>query len=122
MVVHIRDERREPAYEAGEPVEVVVAGSYSARYRKAYDAQRDRLFKRPSFRTFQLTPDLLDRQQVELVAACILSWRGFTNGGQPFSCTPENAVMLLTAAPWIRRQLEDAMEDHAAFFEPRSPT
>jgi hypothetical protein len=94
-----------------------VAGTYSRLYRRQLDAQRDRMLKA---RRAMLTAEQLTQNQIELVASCILGWDGFTNAGAPFLCTHENAVTLLTKAPWVRDQLEDAMGDHANFFSPPS--
>jgi hypothetical protein len=54
-------------------------------------------------------------QQVETVASCVLEWEGFVNDGQPVPCTKENAIKYMTAAPWIREQFEELMNDHELF-------
>jgi hypothetical protein len=122
--VHIREASGELAYFSANggppaPVTITVAGTYSAAYRRQLDAQRDRMLKA---RRNLLTADQLTANQIELVAACILAWAGFTNGGAPFPCTRDNAVLLLTKAPWVRDQLEEAMGDHAGFFATASTT
>lgn len=119
IVVHVEEADHTLAQENGKPVTITVAGTYSTRYRKAFEAQRRRIFGRVRRR-----PDADDayRQALELVAACVISWEGFTNNGQPYPCTPANAVALFEQAPWILRQVEDAMEDHERFFRPGSPS
>jgi hypothetical protein len=77
------------------------------------DNQRERLLKQ---RRTSLTGEGLNRQQLELIAASIIEWEGFTAEGQPYPFTKENAIALLDNAPWIREQVEEAMGDHAAFF------
>jgi hypothetical protein len=67
-------------------------------------------------RRTSLTGEGLNRQQLELVAASIIAWEGFTANGQPYQLTKENAIALLDKAPWIREQVEEAMGDHASFF------
>lgn len=120
-VVHVRDASGEPAiYENGtgpKPVTITVAGTYSSKYRRAVDAQRDRMLKQ---RRASLSGEQLNRQQLELVAACVLSWEGFTAEDKPFPLTKDNAVLLLDNAPWIREQVEEAMGDHASFFQKAS--
>lgn len=109
IVVHLRDENEELS---NPPTTVRIAGSYSAVYRRTQDNQMQRMLKR---RQMTLTPEQVTRNRIELVATCILGWEGFTNNGQPYPFTKDNAVNLLTQAPWIRQQLEDAQADHASF-------
>jgi len=108
--VDVLDSQGEP-YSPG--VRMLVAGSYSLHYRKAQDAQRNRLIKQ---RRTSLTGDAVKQQQLELTAACVLKWEGVLNGGQPEECTRESVARMLDACPWIMRQVEEAMEDHAGFF------
>jgi hypothetical protein len=118
-VVEIRDPAGEKMYQddaQSKPVVITVAGTYSARYRRAADVNRDRMLKQ---RRNQLDGDQLNQQSLELVAACILSWDGFTadidGAEQPYPLTKANAVALLAECPWIREQVEAAMNDHASF-------
>lgn len=116
IVVPVKDERGEPQFVGDVPVTITVAGTYSSVYRRALDAQRDRLMKRRR----ASTGDELQRQQLEIVAACILAWDGIMSGEKAFPLTKENAIVLLEAAPWIRADVEAAMDDHAGFFKPAS--
>jgi len=114
IVLH--DQTGEPlTYTAadGSTVEVtaLVAGSLSSTYRRAEEAQKDKMLKR---RSQTLTGELLTRQQVELTAGCVLSWT-LRDGDKPIPCTKENVVTVLTAAPWIRTEIEAAMNDAARF-------
>lgn len=117
QVVHIRDARGDLAYtgegEQRKPVTVRVAGTFSTHYRRANDAIQQRVLKR---RQRDITPEQVLANRIELVRSCILDWQGFTNQGKPLVFSPENATLLLTKCPWVRAQLEEAMEDHAAFF------
>lgn len=99
--------------EAGVEVEctAMVAGQFSNAYRRAEEAQRDRHLKR---RSLQLTGELLARQQIELVAACVLEWTLYGDG-KLIPCTKENVITVLTAAPWMRADIEAAMGDPARF-------
>lgn len=115
-VVHVRGSDGEPMYfgkDDAEPVTITVAGTYSKAYRRAVDAQRERLVKQ---RRVTLTGEALAKQQLELVAACVLAWSGIVDAGKPLPCEKPNVLRLLTAAPWIREQVEEAMQDHAGFF------
>lgn len=106
-VVHLADENGEKMYTENVPDTITVAGTYSARYRRAQDANRDRLFKR---RSAQLDGETVQRQGLEIIAACVLAWTGF--GMEP---TKANVVAVLESAPWIREQVEAAMNDHQLF-------
>ena len=113
--VHICDESGQAAtYDNDRPVTIRVAGSYSKAYRRRAEAQTQRMFKR---RQGTLNAEQWQQNRIELVAACVMSWEGFVNNGQPFPCTKENAVLMLTRAPWILTQLEEAQADHAGFFK-----
>lgn len=100
--------------EVGNPTgdTILVAGTYSTRYRKAQNDLRSKSVKHRG----PVTGDLVDERQLEVIAASIISWEGFTSGGKPIPYNRHNAVALLTACPWIREQVEAAMTDHAAFF------
>lgn len=117
QVVHIHDEQGEPAYENGQPVTVRIAGTYSSLYRRTSEAQQQRQLKQ---RRTTLTGEQLRKNRIELVAACVLGWDGFTDNGQPFPCTKENAVRLLDTLPWVFEQLEQAQADHQGFFSTSS--
>lgn len=113
--IHLRDETNEKQYadEAKtQPVTITVVGTYSSRYRRLSDANRDKMLKQ---RRTQLDGDQLEEQGLELQAGCILGWDGITANGEPFPYTKANAVALLRAAPWVREQVEAAMNDHASF-------
>ncbi len=113
--IHLRDAANAKMYQADEktPITALVAGSYSSRYRRAQEANRDKAVKRRA----PLDGDQLDEQARELLAACIISWDGVADDdGQPIPFSKKNAVDLLARAPWIREQIENAVFDHAAFF------
>lgn len=116
-VVHIADAVGEKMFygegDEKKPVTITVAGTYSATYRRATDAQRERMMKQ---RRAALTGEQLAKQQLALVASCVLAWGGFVNNDKPFPATKENAMLLFDQAPWIREQVEEAMNDHQAFF------
>lgn len=89
----------------------VVVGKLSGIYRKAEQAVNDRTLKR---RTTELTAELLEAQELEKLAKCVLSWN-LTDDGRAIPATTENVVTVFLAAPWIRRDLEAVMNDPARF-------
>jgi hypothetical protein len=108
-VINVRD----VSGEIQEGVTITVVGTYSQTYRKAVNANRDKVLKE---RRSALDGDAIDSRTLETAAKCIKGWTGFTADGQPFPYNKENAIALLTEAPWIREQVEEAMNDHASFF------
>lgn len=104
--IEVRDVRGE----VEEGVTITVVGTYSTTYTRAQKRNRDKYFRQ------RLDGDTLEKQSLETVARCIKSWKGFTSNGQEFPYTTDNAVLLLANAPWIREQVEGAMNDHASFF------
>jgi len=116
QLVHIRGVDGEELYYEKDgkqhPVTMTVAGTYSTIYRAAQNRQRNALVK---MRRAKLTGELVDNQQIELDAACVLGWDGFTIGATPVPFNRENAKQILISVPWIREQVEEAMNDHAGF-------
>lgn len=103
--------------EGTKKVTITVAGSYSNIHRAALRAQRDRVMAER--RAKRLNGQALDAELIELSASCCLSWvglDGFLGDGKPFPCTKENAVFLLTKAPWVLEQVQAAILDHERFF------
>ena len=124
QVVHVRDRDGEMLYYANgtqerRPVTITVAGTYSSVYRGALNRQRDRLVK---LRRAKLTGDMVEEQQLELMAACVLAWDGFFIGAEPVKCTRENVKQVLATVPWIREQVDEAMGDHEGFTRRSSQT
>lgn len=122
--VHLKDENGElQFYPEGverakqKPVTITVVGTYSKTFRKARKDQRDKNLKRGRV---ALTADSLEKQEIEVIASCITGWEGLTSGTEEFVFKTENAILLLTTAPWIREQVEEAMGDHQGFSTARS--
>lgn len=117
ITVPIKDVNGEPqAYDDNgqqKPAVIRVAGTYSTTYRRAAEAMRDKAIKR---RRVSLSGEQMAKQELELIASCILAWEGLSNAGAPFPCTKQNAIALLEACPWIRADVEAAMSDHESFF------
>lgn len=116
VVVEINDEAGNPAFgpDGTTRVTITVVGTYSKRYRAALEANR-RWWRKHVGRT-KPTDQQIEAQALELMAASIISWQGFTAGGADYPFTKANAVALFDQAPWIREQVETAMSDHEGFF------
>jgi len=95
-------------------VTMLVAGTYSDVYKNAMDAQRERIIAE---RRTEIDPAESRRNQLEVIASCVLGWEGIMSRGVPIPLSVENVITVLEAAPWIREQVEAAMTDHAGFFK-----
>ena len=116
-VVHLKDVSGNPLYDGPDdtkPVVMRIAGTYSARYRKAQKAVRDAQ-TRAMRRGGSLDGEQIDAAQYELEAACILEWT-FTIGTSAYPISPENWRAIAEKQPQWREQVQNAMGDHERFF------
>jgi hypothetical protein len=90
---------------------IKMAGTYSKRFRRIADEQRDRQLKN---RRREVTAEQLTQNQMELTSGCVVSWN-ITLNARPVPVTPENATMVFTRAPHWKEQCEEGMQDHAGF-------
>lgn len=113
--VTLKDVAGKPMLDAsGQPLTIVVAGSFSPRYRAAQLKVRNaRLTAR--LEETQTTAETFDAQERAIQAACIVSWP-FTSGGKPFAITDRNWTALLAKQPQWEAQVVEVMADHAGFF------
>jgi len=115
--VALRDELGDPLRvldaESGSVTDAfaLVAGRHSARFRQAEQRVNDRALKR---RNLEITAEIIERNELEKVASCVLSWN-LTDNGKPIPCDLPNVVEVLRAAPWIRREFETAMGEPSRF-------
>lgn len=116
--IHLLDRDDEPGYygEDRKPVRMRVAGSYSNRFRRAEQKVRRKALRGRG----KMSAEDLDQQALEIEAACVIEWEGIVSAGRPVPCEPENVVQVLRAMPWVRKQVQRAIDDHAAFFKTAS--
>lgn len=92
-----------------------IAGAESDRVKKVTRRQRNAALKG---QRKHLTSDLLETQQREVLAACVISWT-FADGvkidGEQPDCTPENVDRLLKRFSWLGQQIDDKASDQSAF-------
>lgn len=70
-------------------------------------------------RNRKLTADDFEENQIDIIAAAVASWEwkgdaAWTGGKKP-DFTPDN-VRSVVSTPWIRSQVEEALNDESAFF------
>lgn len=115
--IALRDETGDPLTVSVGDTEVqatiTIVGKLSGTYRRIEQQLNDRLLKR---RTTELTSEVIERNELEKIAACVKDWN-LTDEGKPLPCTKENVLAVLTAAPWIRRELDQVMSDPSRFLD-----
>lgn len=114
--IAIRDELGEPLIvkdgNGNEvPAYAVIVGRNSATFRRVEQQQADRMLRR---RSADLTAEMIEQNELEKIAACVREWN-LTDNGKPIPCDKSNVVMVLRAAPWIRREFETTMADPSRF-------
>jgi hypothetical protein len=117
---HVRGADGKPAFHGEgpdrKPVTITVAGTHSERVRR-----KDREIRRRKIRQGTFTLEQAHDNAIELAVAATIGWDGFTSRGAPLPCTPANVEQLYRGCPWIFDDAQEAMNDHAGFFEKPSP-
>jgi hypothetical protein len=103
------------------PMTIEVYGSFSETYRTVIDAQQDRRIKKASRSGGKATfsADDIRQNRLELVLACVKSWN-ITMGGACPPCTPEEVKRVVLEYPFIRMQIEMAIETPDHFLQTSS--
>lgn len=57
----------------------------------------------------------LEKDQLDLLVACTVSWDNITYNSKPLECTPENARLLYQNVPAVREQVDAFIGDRANF-------
>lgn len=100
-----------------------VAGTYSAKYRREWDALTKRLIAER--RAGKASDEEKDEEEYKLIAACSIApcWREgeFMDKGVPLTFSKANAVTILRRLPFVFEQVRAAMRDHERFFANGSP-
>lgn len=96
----------------GNPVTITLYGRDSSVYRQAENREAN---KRLSKRKFKATKEQLDASGLEILAACTKDWSGIEWEGELMSCSQDNARKLYKAAPWVREQVDEFVDDRANF-------
>lgn len=91
-------------------------GVDSDAFQRAYRAQQrrhmDRINRSGKFRA---TPEQLEAEKIEILAAVTLGWEGIALNGVPFEFNAENARTLYTRYALIREQVDQAVNDRGNF-------
>jgi hypothetical protein len=104
----------------GQPVTLQIVSVDDPRYIKVQRRVLDeRIAKQQRKRNkASMSAEELARESVRLVAAGIVGWSAnVVMGGAPFPYSPENAEKLCEDFPFIREQVDDAINDRTRFFK-----
>lgn len=99
-------------------IAITVLGKDSDEFQKISRQQSKKRMDRMSkggFRNQAISPEEIEQDSLNLLAACTKSWTGVVLEGQPLPCTKENAIMLYERFPWIKEQVDQAIGDRANF-------
>jgi hypothetical protein len=120
-VLHLKDMAGKLAYaEDGSPVTIRLAGTDSARWRKANDKiGNDRLERARSGTKASI--EELGEENALLVASVTLGWSGIVVDGKPWDFTVDNAKKLYLTAAFVYEQVNDFVGKRANF-SPASST
>lgn len=100
------------------PLTVTVLGSDSPTWRaKVADSNRRRLreMNQGGRRNFTVNPEAIERDALELLAACTVAWTGVVLEGKALPCTPENAETVYRRLPWLREQADEFANNRENF-------
>lgn len=98
-----------------------VLGKDSDEFNKITRAQNKKRMAKMSkggFRAGSIPPEEFERDGIELLAACTLSWSGVVIDGEEVKCSKESAAELYERFPWIKEQIDTAIGDRANFIKP----
>jgi hypothetical protein len=101
------------------PIWVTMAGPEHPK-RKAFVFAKQRRMRQQLAKTGKVEfqdPAEDEQDEVELLASCVLGWRGVLWKGQPVECSKANVLAYLgnPKLAWFRRAIKTAFDDNEAF-------
>jgi hypothetical protein len=111
----------------GKPLDITitVCGADGKRYRNklaALNRKRMQALDRTGKRSAALNTAQLEEDAIALLAAATVEWTGISaDGVNTLDCTEENALMVYTKLPWLREQVDAAVNDRANFLGESAP-
>ena len=107
----------EPLFNDDEDTEmsVTVMSPHSAEYKKIFNARANkRLQAMQRSKRQQMTVEDLESDAIELLASIITGWDMMYDGEKP-KLTAGKVKEVLATCPWLRSQVEEAVEEARAF-------
>jgi hypothetical protein len=65
----------------------------------------------------KLSDEEVQHDQIELLVAATIGWRGLELDGEKLAFSADNARMLYTRLPWVREQVDQFIGDRANFLK-----
>lgn len=98
-------------------IKITLAGVDSEQYRKARNAIQNRRLQKPG--KLKLDSDTLEREGLELLAACILGWENLLVNGASVPCTKASAIEVLGDPNfgWLRDQCDAFIGDRQNYLQ-----
>jgi hypothetical protein len=96
-------------------IKFTLAGSDSEQYRKAQRLIQNRRLQKPG--RMKLDAAVIEKEALELLAACVISWKGVQLDGMELPCTRENAMGVFERFPWLRDQCDNFIGDRQNFLQ-----
>ena len=102
-------------------ITIRVLGKDSDEFQKISRAQSKKRMAKMSkgggFRSANVPIEEIERDSLDLLAACTKSWAGVKLEGKDLECNAANAVMIYERFPWIKEQVDTAIGDRANFIK-----
>lgn len=100
----------------GEPlgIKIKLAGVDSDIYKKQLRKLQDRRLRK-GLRT--ITAEEFEEEQLQLLVACTLDWKGMIYEGKELEPTKENIRMIYEKFGWIREQVDNFIGDRRNFLK-----
>ena len=107
-----------PLTGASTDIVIVVASPDGAVTREAERALRERALTRLSLgqRSAAAGAKEIEQDALDMLVARTVGWRGLVDKGHTIDYSPDAARRLYTEYPWLRRQVETALDERARFF------
>jgi len=101
------------------PIWVTMAGPEHPK-RKQFDLARSRRMRKQLSKTGKVDfgdPLEDETEQTELLASCVLGWRGMVFKGAVLECNRTNVLMVLndTKRAWLKKSIREVFDDNEAF-------
>jgi hypothetical protein len=102
--------------EDGAQITIRLVGMDSGAYRRALHQIQNRKLGRLT-RGKSPSMELVERDELELLAACTVGWSGVVVDGAPLEFSAQNAVSLYERFRWIKEQVDAYIGDRENFFQ-----
>jgi len=102
-------------------IKITVLGKDSDTFKKISTAQArkrmNKIAKGGTFKASAISPEEVEEDNIELLAACTKGWVGMKEGGKEITFSKEAAIDLYTRHAWMREQVDAAIGDRANFLK-----